>query len=143
MLNVLLPVDGSEQSERSVDRFIKTLEWYKGGVDLHLLNVQHQIPGGERMASLIGHEQLRGYHHDEGMQALQGARAKLDAAGIKYQYHISVGEPAELIVQYAREKRSDQIVMGARGAGAVEKLLLGSVVTRVIGLSEVPVLVVK
>jgi len=143
MITILLPVDGSEHSARTVDQVIKSLGWYKDGAMVHLLNVQHSIPGGHRVAAAVGQDQLRQYHHDEGIKALAAARAKLDAAKVRHEYHISVGDPAELIARYATDKACDEIAIGARGAGAVEGLLLGSVVTKVIHLAKVPVLVVK
>ena len=68
---------------------------------------------------------------------------KLDAARVKYHYHIGVGEESETIVKYAREKGCDQIFMGTRGLGSISGLLLGSVATKVIHLSPVPVLLAK
>jgi len=60
-----------------------------------------------------------------------------------YTYHLSVGTPAEAIMQYAEEQHVDQIVIGARGQGSVSTLLLGSVVDKVLHLSKLPVLVVR
>ena len=77
------------------------------------------------------------------MAALKKAMQKLDAAKVKYHYHIGVGEEAEVICQYAKEKGCDQIFMGTRGLGSVSDLVLGSVATKVIHLSPVPVLLVK
>jgi nucleotide-binding universal stress UspA family protein len=48
-----------------------------------------------------------------------------------------------MIAQYAKEKGCDQIVMGTRGLGTVQGLLLGSVATKVIHLANVPVMLVK
>ncbi|HEX9811647.1 MAG TPA: universal stress protein [Burkholderiales bacterium] len=45
--------------------------------------------------------------------------------------------------QYAREKRCDQIYIGTRGLGPITGMLLGSVTTKVLHLSDVPVLLVK
>ena len=143
MLKLLLAVDGSDCSGRAVDHFIERMDWFKGGIEIDLLNVQHPVPYGSRVASVVGHEKLEEYHQEEGLAALKPARAKLDAAGIKYHYHIGVGEPAEIITQYAKEKGCDQIVMGTRGLGTIQGLLLGSVVTKVMHLAEVPVLLVK
>ncbi|MBI4207553.1 MAG: universal stress protein [Betaproteobacteria bacterium] len=143
MLKLLVPVDGSESANRAVDHLIDKLAWYKDGVEVHLLNVQHQLPYGGRVESVLGHEQVKQYHHDEGMAALKSAMQKLDAAKVKYHYHIGVGDEAETIARYARDKRCDQIVMGTRGMGSVSNLLLGSVATKVIHLAEVPVLLVK
>jgi nucleotide-binding universal stress UspA family protein len=143
MMTLLVPVDGSESASRAVDHIVKKLAWYKDGVQVHLLNVQRSLPYAGRVESVIGHEQIKQYHHDEGMAALKTAMQKLDAAKIKYQHHIGVGEEAETIARYAKEKGCDQIVMGTRGLGSVSNLLLGSVATKVIHLAPVPVLLVK
>lgn len=143
MPRLLVPVDGSENSLRAIDYVLKNLQAFKEGVELHLLNVQHQIPYGSRVISAVGHDKVAQYHHDEGIAALQGARARLDTVGVKYEFHIGVGEPGEIIARYAEEKACDEIVMGTRGMGSVSNLLLGSVATKVIHLAHVPVLLVK
>lgn len=143
MLKWLVPVDGSESAVRAVSQMIDKIAWFKDGVEIHLLTVQHSMPYGNRVASVIGQDKLDQYHHDEGLIALKPARAKLDAAGIKYVFHIGVGDAAETIARYAQEKGCDQIVMGTRGMGSVSNLLLGSVATKVIHLATVPVLLVK
>lgn len=143
MLKFLVPVDGSEHSSRTIDHLLKTMDLYKDGAEIHLLNVQPPMPYGSRVSSVIGHDKINQYHHDEGMAALKTAMQKLDAAKVKYQYHIGVGDEAETIVNYAKEKGCDQIFMGTRGMGSVSNLLLGSVATKVIHLAEVPVVLVK
>ncbi len=143
MLKFLVPVDGSESSSRTIDHVLKRLGWCKEGVEVHLLNVQRPVPGGSAVASHIGHEALRQYHHDEGMKALGPSMRKLEAAGIQYVHHISVGEPAEVIIQFAKQMQPDEIIMGTRGLGAPASLLLGSVASKVIQLADRPVLLVK
>lgn len=143
MLKLLMPVDGSESAVNSVSLMIPKLAWFKDGVEIHLLNVQNPMPYGNRVSSVLGQDKVKQYHHDEGLAALQPSREKLDAAGIKYVFHIGVGAAAETIVQYAREKGCDQIVMGTRGMGSAANLLLGSVATKVIHLADVPVLLLK
>jgi nucleotide-binding universal stress UspA family protein len=54
-----------------------------------------------------------------------------------------IGEAAHAIADYAREHGGTLIVMGSRGLGSVAGILLGSVTTRVIHLTELPVLVIK
>ena len=143
MLKLLVPVDGSESSSRAVNHLIKKLGWFKDGAEIHLLNVQHPIPYGNRVSSVIGHDKIAQFHQEEGMAALKNAMKKLDAAKFKYHYHIGVGEAAEVICQYAKEKGCDQVFMGTRGLGSVSNLVLGSVANKVIHLSPVPVLLVK
>lgn len=143
MLKLLVPVDGSDASQRAVDHVATKMQWYKDGAEIHLINAQPPLPYGGRVSSLISHDKVDEYHKEEGMTALQPARQKLDAAGIKYHYHIAVGEPAEVIVRYAKQHGVDQVVMGTRGRGAVSSVLLGSVATKVLAMSEVPVVLVK
>jgi len=142
MLKLLVPVDGSECSDRAVDFVLTMKEWCKEAPDIHLLNVHHHLPYG-RLASAIEHDKLQQYYRDEGMKALQSAREKLDAAGVRYTFHVGVGEPAEIVAQYAREQHCDQIVMATHGRGRMSGLLLGSVATKVLHLVTVPVLLVK
>jgi nucleotide-binding universal stress UspA family protein len=53
------------------------------------------------------------------------------------------GQVAKTIADVAREEGVGQIVMGTRGLGGVQGLLLGSVATQVIHLAEVPVTLIK
>ncbi len=53
------------------------------------------------------------------------------------------GQVAKTVVEVAREQGVDQIVMGTRGLGGIQGLLLGSVATQVIHLADVPVTLIK
>lgn len=141
MLNVLLAVDGSDNSLRAVAHMIKRASDAKDQYRIHLVNVQYPLRGS--ISTFIDAAQLKQHHHDEGMQALAQARAQLDAAGVSYTCHLFVGEPAEIITRYAREQGCEEIVIGSRGLSGVSGLLMGSVATKVIHLSHVPVLIVK
>ncbi|WP_297324931.1 universal stress protein [Nitrosomonas sp.] len=141
MLKILLPVDGSDNSSQAVTDFIQLLDWYKEKPELHLLSVQHPLDGN--VSLFINQADIKQYHQEEGLKSLQNARDLLTQAGIAYQYHITVGDPAEMIVRFAAEKHYDQIVMGPRGKGNIQGLLLGSVTSKVMQLSNIPVLLVK
>ena len=141
-MNILLPVDGSENSLRAVRHVIATKEWFRDPAFVHLLNVQAQVVSGA-VKMFISQQQLNDYYREEGMKALASARALLDPPGIEYEYHIGVGEAASTIVSYARDKHCQQIVMGSRGGGGLSGVLLGSTAIRVAQLAEVPVLLVK
>lgn len=141
MLKILLPVDGSENSSKTVADFIQLLDWYKEEPEFHLLNVQYPLDGN--VSLFINQTDIKQYHQEEALKSLQNTRDLLDQAGISYQYHIIVGDPAEMIVRFATEKQYDQIIMGPRGNGGVKGLLLGSVTNKVMQLSNIPVLLVK
>lgn len=141
-MKILVPVDGSEGGNRAVDHVIASLGWLKEAPQIFLLNVQWNLASGN-VKLFISQETITDYYREQGIAALESARARLDAAGLAYTYHVSVGTPAEAIIQYSREHGVDQIVMGARGDGALSTFLLGSAVSKVAHLSEIPVLLVK
>ena len=55
--------------------------------------------------------------------------------------HITDRDPARGIVDTAKSKKCDLIVMGSHGRRGLEKLLLGSQASKVLALSKIPVLV--
>jgi nucleotide-binding universal stress UspA family protein len=138
MLRMLVPVDGSHNSDRAVRWLIKKSGIYAEPLEIHLLNVQRSfrmIRGLQRQANEM--------HRKEAIKALASARRMFDDAGMEYAYHIGVGDAASIIAQYAKEKKIKQILMGTRGLGAIAGLLLGSVTMKVISLTDVPVLLIK
>ena len=142
MTKILIPVDGSDYALHAVDYVIKNVSVLKESPQVLLLNVQWNVAAGN-VKLFISQQTINDYYREQGMAALQSARAALDAAALPYQYHISVGTPAEAIAQYAHEQGVDQIVMGRQGQGGLQSLLLGSVVNNVLHLANCPVLLVK
>lgn len=63
-------------------------------------------------------------------------------AGLEIVTHVREGGPAAEILAVAEASDADLLVLGTQGRGAIERLLLGSVVERVLRLAPCPVLVV-
>jgi len=141
-MKILIPVDGSANAQRAIDYLIDSVPALKEQPRLLLLNVQWNVATGN-VKLFINQQTIDDYYREQGMAALQQARAKLDAAALPYQYHISIGTPAEAIVQYANEQNVNQIIMGRQGQGGLQSLLLGSVVNKVLHLASCPVLLIK
>ena len=142
-MKILVPVDGSECAMRAIEFIITKMRPSCGErLDVDLLTVHPPIPY-PRAISVLGHERVQEYYEEEGKAALQAARARLDGAGVPYRAHMRVGEPGETIAHYASEVGVDQIVMGTHGRGSVGRLLMGSIATKVVQFSEVPVVLVK
>jgi nucleotide-binding universal stress UspA family protein len=138
-MKILLPVDGSETSSRAVQLVIQQALNSKELPELHLLNVQHPLPGTIKGVA----DQARQYHHEEGIKALAAARQLLDDAKVPYTYHIGVGEVGEIVAHFVTDLKCDQVVMGTRGMSSVASLVLGSGANTVLHLVDVPVLLVK
>jgi nucleotide-binding universal stress UspA family protein len=139
---ILLAADASDNAMRAVDYVVALAEQLRPlEIDLHVLNVQRPLTGD--VGTFVPKEQLRDYHHERGLKALERARARLDERKVPYTYHLLVGPPWQMISEYAKEKRCDHIVMGRRGLGSFTGGLLGSVAQKTLQLAEVPVVLVK
>jgi nucleotide-binding universal stress UspA family protein len=68
---------------------------------------------------------------------------QLIKAGFTAEPMCKVGDPAEEIMNVASKRTADLIVMGAKGLGTIDRILLGSVSTRVVQYASCPVLVVR
>ena len=137
----LIATDGSAPSLKVIDYVITEAASRETPPQLFLVNVQ--APLSNDITRFIDEKIVTDFHREAGDAALAQARQKLDAAGLAYSAHIMMGETAPTLVEFATDKDCSLIVMGARGLGSVAGLFMGSVATKVVKLSTVPVLLVK
>lgn len=140
-MKILIPVDGSANSLRAVEYAIGLAAVLRETPAFLLLNVQWNVAAGN-VKLFINQDTINDYYREQGNAALQAARELLDAAGLAYQYHISVGTPAQAVVRYAEEQAVDMIVIGRQGETGLQSLLLGSVGSKVAQLASMPVTLV-
>ena len=72
---------------------------------------------------------------------LAAAQARLEQAGWRVRVEVRTGRPLDELLAAAHA--ADALVLGARGVGAMERLLLGSVAEGAVSRAPVPVLVVR
>ena len=137
----LIAIDGSEPSLKTIDYIATEAANRSPRPQLFLVNVQ--APLSNNITRFIDEKVVADFHREAGETALAQARQKLDAAGLAYSSHIMIGETAPTLVDFAKDKACKLIVMGAHGFGSVIGALMGSITTKVVQLSNVPVLVVK
>lgn len=140
-MKILLPVDGSAHAERATQHVIAMLQGC-GGHQVLLINVQEPIDAPE-VRSHMRADEIEAMQTSRGGDALVSARALLDQVGIAYTPDVLLGPIAETIVQFATSHHCDQIVMGTRGLGAIGGVLMGSVTTKLLHLTHLPVTLVK
>ena len=138
----LVPVDGADEiSLKPVEWIIAHREDWKSPPAIHLLNVQRPVSGD--VSQFVNADQVRDFHREEGLKALAGAQAKLEAAGIVPVLHVSVGDCAETIVDFADSRGCEKILLGTRGHTGLGGTLLGSVASKVTHLTKVPLLIIR
>lgn len=120
---ILVPVDGSDNGCKAVDRAIDMAE--KAKASLEFVYVASHI--NEHIPSEIVFDRIW---------------EKLPA-GIPATKHVETGSRPKAIIRVAQETNSDIIIMGSRGLGIFKGALIGSVSQKVIEDSPIPVMVVK
>lgn len=144
MKRVLVATDGSEAADRAVDYAAGLAKRKKA--DLLVVNVVGGYGLPEKaMLQLTRSEQawLKEFLESLSAETLTKARERARAAGAD-QIHLEsqAGDVAQSVIAIAKEKAADVIVVGKRGAGLVERLLLGSVSEKVVRLAPLPVIVI-
>lgn len=142
MLKVLLSVDGSPSAVRATQRLIESLDWYKEPPSIDVAVVHLPVPRVPNMGAVVSKEMIQAYYDDECKAMLAPSRELLDAAGIAYTVHQLTGPIAESIVQQATQSGCHMIYMGTRGMSALANMALGSVTTRVLHLTHIPVVLI-
>jgi nucleotide-binding universal stress UspA family protein len=143
VLKILLAVDGSESAARATQKLIETAGWYKEPLEIELVTVHLPLPHvGGFAGAVVSHDMVEKYYSEEGGKALAPARKLLDAAGVRYVPHILVGEIAQSLVVHAQKTGCKMLYMGTRGMSAMSNLMVGSVATKVLHLSTVPVVLI-
>ena len=147
MLNkILVAVDGSKHSMRALE-FASELA-KKFDAALLVLSVYRHYSAAESSHSLVKTREdivpsdiaLSRLAQDYVDEAVERAR-ELGAANVKGK--VKRGQPSRTIVETAKEREADAIVMGSRGLGDIGGLLLGSVSHKVSSLAECTCITVK
>ncbi|PSQ30501.1 universal stress protein UspA [Halobacteriales archaeon SW_10_68_16] len=138
---VLIPVDGSEQSERACELVFAEFP----EATLVLLHVINPVEAGYSTGAAIPSASEEWYDRqrelaNEHLDEIEAAAAE---HGIEVDRAIEVGKPIRAIVAYAEEHDVDHIVMGSHGREGVSRVLLGSVAETIVRRSPVPVTVVR
>lgn len=141
--NILVAVDGSDQSMRAVDVAISLAAKYDSV--LTALYVIY-IPFGERLyPRAVWYEEFIKEIHKEASEWLSEIqkRGKENGVVIESKMSETTESVAAEIVRYAKENETKLVVVGSRGKSDLEKLFLGSVAAGVLAYATCPVLVVR
>lgn len=134
---ILLAYDGSESAGKAVDAALDLALKYQA--ELYVLTVAQPPDFGEDVETEAIIENSRSYHE----RALAPVKGLIATSGVKAQFEVAVGHPAEQIIYHADRYRVDLIVLGHRGKSLFRRLLLGSVSKQVVQYADRTVLVVR
>ena len=135
------------------------------GAGITILHVLSEFPGEDFITNMINTgtwKKIKTRHYSEARDQLIGKKrdnvaikevlqafseeAKADGEDqvfVTDEILIKNGDPAEIIIETAKEQNCDLIVMGTHGHGGITDVLIGSTAKRVVRQSTIPVLVVR
>jgi len=136
MKTIVLGFDDTEPSKRALDRAAELAEAFGG--KLIVTSIAPLLVGAIRSGGPTDPVDSPAEHQRE----LDDARQLLGGRNVDAEYVAAVGEPADTIVDLARDRGADLIVVGTREPGVLERLLGQSVSQSVARQAECDVLIV-
>lgn len=137
---ILVPTDGSPTSERAL-RHAADLAAALGANLLIVTVLDIATYAGLPMETAW--EGIDDVLRSDARTALTDAERVLEDRGVDAETHLLEGKPNREIVRFAERADCDLIVMGTRGRGGIDRLLLGSVAEAVVRSADVPVTTVR
>jgi nucleotide-binding universal stress UspA family protein len=137
--HILLAVDGSAHALRAA-RVAGDLARAMNSKTLRIVVAYDGIPAylGEPNLQIAIESRLR-----EAQEILQKAEEAVGKIPAEIHTELIEGSPAEAIIEVAKTRNCDVIVMGSRGMGTLTGLVLGSTSQKVVSHAPCPVLIIR
>jgi nucleotide-binding universal stress UspA family protein len=140
MINILIPVDGSEHAMLAVRHALRLVS---AGLKARFVvaNVQETATLYELV---VAHDPtvLQQVNEAASHDLVRPAVQMLQAAGLQVVQDVATGDPANMLVEILERNGCDAVIMTAHGGG-LRAAVLGSVSQEMVRLSPVPVTLVK
>jgi nucleotide-binding universal stress UspA family protein len=141
---ILVPVDGSETSNRGLAEAIKMTTTL--GSRLYLVHIVNEFIPDYSFGAAQYVTALIDSTREQGKAVLADAVAEAKKYGVQAQVELLErigGRAADLIVRHAQQIGAELIVMGTHGRRGFRRLALGSDAEQVVRLAGIPVLLVR
>jgi nucleotide-binding universal stress UspA family protein len=139
--NIVVGIDGSEQACHAAA--ISSDIARRSGATLHFVTIVRPpegwwgIVGSPPTPSALSKSLTEAQR-----EILDSVVAAIDLTDIEVVQVEDVGDPARMLLDYADKVDADLMIIGRRGAGLIERIMLGSVANRVMHDAECPVMLV-
>jgi nucleotide-binding universal stress UspA family protein len=140
---ILCPTDFSDASRHALEHAVVIGKWYGSRITaLHVLHVP-LFPQPPILAAAFADETRPAIsNYQEREEELREWLEPAHHAGVKTDVLVGEGNTARKILEHARSRPVDLIVMGTHGLGGFERFMLGSVTEKVLRKATCPVMTV-
>lgn len=140
-MKILLPVDGSEYTERMLAYIVAHDELLGPDHDYVAFTAVTPIP--PHATHFLDRITVHDYYRDRADEVFRPVKAFADQHGWKVRVSYEAGHAADAIATIVETEKADLIVMGTHGHSALGNVVLGSVATGVLARCKVPVLLIR
>lgn len=141
MINIILPVDFSEATDKLLDGALKFAKEISGKICLiHVAPTDIGFAIGD-----MGFQYFPEIEQNEIKQELVQLNAieqRITAQGVTCEHLLKQGIAGDVILEYAKDKEASYIVMGSHGRSNMYDVFVGSLTKELTRKSHVPVLVI-
>lgn len=138
---ILVPLDFSVHSDAATDYAMELARAFNATV--HLLNVVEDPMAAGAWSSGVYTAELAGLQINLARDAETRLRESLPAGAAHVTTEVRTGHAATQILDAARERGIDLIVMGTRGRTGLAHIVMGSVAEKIVRLANCPVLTLR
>jgi nucleotide-binding universal stress UspA family protein len=132
---ILLATDGSEDAARATEAATDLAR--KSGAELHVVHVWHDVRG-------FAHDFVKRELRRQGQEILDEQVQRVRAAGGEVaKAHLRRGRTSNEVIALSEEIGAGLLVVGSRGLGTVQRILMGSQSEEIVHRAQVPVLVLR
>jgi nucleotide-binding universal stress UspA family protein len=141
--SIVVAADGSKYSHAAASEAIGLAKQNKGELTVISVVPSEFITPTDIDMTVTHKEHISDKQMLEAEKNVKAVKEAAQREGVAVKAFVMNGRPAEAIIEIAKDRDADLIILGSHGRTGLEKLLMGSVAERVIVLASCAVLVVK
>lgn len=141
MINIVLPVDFSDATEKLLDGAVKFAKQSGGKIFLiHVAPTDIGFAIGDMGFQYFPEVEQNEVKYE--LEQLNNLEKKINAQGVTSEHLMRQGIAGDVILEYAKDKNAEYIVMGSHGRSNMYDVFVGSLTKELTRRSEIPVLVI-
>ncbi len=141
--SIVVATDGSKYSLAAASEAIGLAKQNKSELTVISVVPSELMTTADIDFTMAHKELLADKEMHEAEKNVKAVKETAQKEGVAVKAFVMSGRPADAVIEIAKDKNADLIVLGSHGRTGLEKLLMGSVAERVIVLTSCAVLVVK
>lgn len=141
MINIILPVDFSDATDKLIDGAVQFAKQINGNICMvHITPADIGFAIGDMGFQYF--PEVEDLELKEDYKRLEELHQNIIEKGVSCEFMLKQGIPKDLILEFAEEKGASYIVMGSHGRSGIYDVFVGSLTKELTKNSPIPVVVI-